>query len=338
MPLDSQTHRMLRQLTEMKFVLTRSVTPVQARKRQRSLAQLMAVGETEPVAHIENRFIPGPVGDIQLRIYTPRGSGPFPILIYFHSGGGVLGDLDSEDSLCRRLTNLAECLVISVGYHLAPEYKFPAGPEECYFVVRWVAAHAADINGTSSRIAIGGMSSGGNLAAVIAHMARDRGGPALAFQLLLTPFTDFRLPRTPSLEEYAEGYLLTREDIIWFANHYLNNAEDSLNPLASPALASTFSGLPPALIITAEYDPLRDDGEQYGKRLKEAGVPVTISRHSGAIHGFMVPGQLHAVLIESAKALGAAFTSKQIDTAYQAVSQIGRSYLACETRKETNDE
>lgn len=307
MPLDPQTHAALKRLKAINFVLTRNMTPAQARERERALVQLTASSEAESVANIENHHIPGPVGEIPLRIYTPQGCEPFPILIYFHGGGGVIGDLDSEDAFCRRLTNLVGCLVVSVGYHLAPEYKFPAGAEECYAASQWVWAHAASYNGDPARIAIGGMSAGGSLAAVVAHMARDRGGPALVFQLLLVPLTDFRLPHTPSLEKYAEGYLLTIEDIIWFTNHCLNNEEDKTNPLASPYLASTLSGLPPALIITAEYDPLRDDGERYGNRLKEAGVPVTISRRKGAIHGFLVPDQLNPVLAEAATALRAAF-------------------------------
>lgn len=307
MPPDPQTQAILERLKAIDFVLTRNVTPVQARKRQQALAQLTAHARPEPVAHVKNIAIPGPVGEIPLRIYLPQGQGPFPILLYFHSGGGVLGDLDSEDALCRRLTNLAECLVVSVDYRLAPEYKFPVGQEECYAATRWVATHASSFNGLPSRIAVGGMSAGANLATVVTQMARDRGEPALVFQLLLVPVTDFRLLSTPSLEEYAEGYFLTREDLIWFMNHLLEREEDVLNPLASPGLAPTLAGLPPALIITAEYDPLRDDGEQYGKRLQEAGVPVVISRRQGAIHGFLVPNQLNPVLSESAAALRAAF-------------------------------
>jgi acetyl esterase len=283
------------------------MTPVQARKRERALAQLTATGEPEPVARVENRSIPGPLGDIPLRIYTPRGCGPFPILIYFHSGGGVIGDLDSEDGVCRCLANLASCLVVSVDYRLAPEYKFPRGLEECYAATCWAAMHASSFNGISSQIALGGMSSGGNFAAVVAHMARDRGGPALVFQLLLVPFANFLLPDTPSLEAYGEGYLLTRQDIAWFGHHYLNGKEDMRNPLASPYLASNFSGLPPALVMSAEYDPLRDDGERYGHRLKEAGVSVTISRRLGAVHGFLVPNQLQPALAEAAAALEVAF-------------------------------
>jgi acetyl esterase len=307
MPLDAQTHAALTRLRAINFALTRDLTPAQVRARERALRRLVATGEPEAIGQVEDRSIPGPVGEIPLRIYSPRGDGPFPILLYFHGGGGVMGDLDSEDALCRRLTNLAECMVVSVGYHLAPEHKFPAGPHECYAACQWVAFHAASFRGLPSQLAVGGMSAGGNLAAVITHMARDNGGPNLVFQLLLAPLTDFRLPNTPSMEAYATDHLLTREDIHWFAKHCLSSEEDKTNPLASPCLSSTFADLPPALIVTAEYDPLRDDGEHYGEQLKQAGIPVTISRRPGAIHQFLVPDQLNSVLAESAAALRAAF-------------------------------
>lgn len=311
MPLDPQTSAILKRLNEINFVLTRNMTPVQARKRQRALTQLVATGQPEPVAYLAERSLPGPDGDMRIRIYGPSGSGPFPILIYFHSGGGVIGDLDTDDDFCRRLTNMTTCLVMSVDYHLAPEYKFPSGPEECYAATQWIATNAASLNGDPARIAVGGISAGGNLAAVVAHMARDRGSPQLVFQLLLVPVTDFRFPDTPSMLAYAEGYLLTREDILWFTRHGLTCTEDKINPLASPCMASSFSGLPPALIITAEYDPLRDDGERYGNLLKEAGVPVTVSRRTGAMHGFIVPDQFQLVLAEAATALRAAFACEQ---------------------------
>lgn len=307
MPLDTQTQTLLKRLEAINFALTDDMTPTRARARSRALAQWTASRDPEPVAHIEDRHIPGPAGEIPLRFYTPQGSGPFPILIYFHSGGGVIGDLDSEDGHCRRLTNLAECLVISVDYHLAPEHKFPSAPEECYAATEWIAAHAPDFNGDPTRIAVGGMSSGANLATVVTLMVRDRGTPSLIFQLLLVPITDYRSPDTSSLEDCGEGYLLTKRDMTWFAQHYFGNKEDRLQPLASPYLAPTLAGLPPALVMTAEYDPLRDDGERYGNRLKEAGVPVTISCRPGAIHGFLVSGQLNQALAEAAVALRTAF-------------------------------
>lgn len=309
MPLDPQTRAVLERLKSINFVMAHTMTPTQVRERQRGLLRLTTIAAPEVVAGVENSSLPGPYGEIPLRVYTPSGHGPFPLLIYFHSGGGVVGDLDSEDALCRRLVNLAQCLVFSVDYRLAPEYHFPVGQEESYAATNWIAAHAASFNGSSAQIAVGGMSAGGNLAATVTHMVRDRGGPELVFQLLLTPITDFRLPPTFSLAAYAEGYLLTRKDIDWYLAHCLEREEDRHNPLASPYLSSTFSGLPPALIVTAEYDPLRDDGERYGMRLKAAGIPVTLSRRSGAIHGFFVSDQLQAVLAESASALRAAFAA-----------------------------
>ena len=242
--------------------------------------------EPEQVARVENRTIPGPAGEIPVRIYTPQGSGPFPALVFFHGGGWVICNLDTHDGTCRSLANGAGCVVVSVDYRLAPEHKFPAAPEDCYAATQWVAKNAAELNVDASHIAIGGDSAGGNLTAVVAQMARDQGDPHLVFQLLIYPATNFRMD-TPSIEENATGYFLTKDDMIWFMNHYLNGEEDKTNPLASPMLASDLSNLPPALIITAQYDPLRDEGELYGQKLKEAGVPVTISRYEGVIHGFV---------------------------------------------------
>jgi acetyl esterase len=225
----------------------------------------------------------------------------------------VIGDLETHDELCRTLANESGCLVVSVDYRLAPEHKFPACTEDCYAATKWVAQNAAQFNGDPSRIAIGGDSAGGDLAAVVAHMARDRGGPPLVFQLLIYPATDLRM-KTPSIEENAEGYFLTKQDMIWFTNHYLNSESEKENPLASPLLATYLSGLPAALIITAEYDPLRDEGEQYGQRLKEAGVPVTSSRYNGMIHGFVSLGavldQGKQAVAECSAALRAAFHSQ----------------------------
>jgi len=283
MPLDPQIQAVLEQMTALSLSLTRGMTPAQAREQQKAMA---LPTEPESVANVENRLIPGPAGEIPIRTYIPQGSGPFPMLVYFHGGGMVVGDLDSPDPICRSLTNQVSCLVVSVDYRLAPEHPFPAAPEDCYAATQWVAAHADEMQGDASRVAIGGDSAGGNLAAVVAHMARDRGGPSLVFQLLIYPATDYR-HTTPSMEENATGYLLTKEDVLWYRNHYLRHEADKTNPLASPLLASNLSGLPPALIITAEYDPLRDEGEQYGERLREAGVPVTVSRYQGMIHAFV---------------------------------------------------
>ena len=315
MPLDPQAQTYLDQIAALNVPPLHTLTP--ELMRQWISMQRATFGEPEPVANVENRVIPGPAGDIPVRIYTPQGNGPFPVLVFFHGGGWVICDLDTHDGLCRSLTNQAGCIVVSVDYRLAPEHKFPAAPEDCYAATRWVAGNAAQLNGNPSRVAVGGDSAGGNLAAVISQMARDRGGPPLVFQLMIYPATDFKA-NTLSMEENARGNGLEKQDMIWFMNHYLNGEEDKLNPLASPLRASNLSGLPPALIITAEYDPLRDEGELYGQRLKAAGIPVTISRYNGMIHGFLSMAAIFAqgkqAIAECATALQAAFTPEPTPT------------------------
>lgn len=243
-------------------------------------------GEPEPVSKVEDRLIPGPERAIPVRIYTPEGYGPFPVLAFFHGGGWVIGNIDTHDATCRSLTNAAGCITVSVDYRLAPEHKFPAATEDCYAVTAWVAKNAGAINGDAARIAVGGDSAGGNLAAVVALMARDRGGPELVYQLLIYPVTDYYKPGTPSYQENAEGYFLTREGMIWFWDLYLSGEDEALHPYVSPLQAESLNGLPPAMVITAEFDPLRDEGEIYANRLKDAGVPVTYARYEGMIHGF----------------------------------------------------
>jgi acetyl esterase/lipase len=285
MSLDPQVQAYLEQLASFKFPQLHTFPPELARAGMRR--QIAQLGEPEPVAHVEDRTLPGATEDIPVRIYTPEGNGPFPLLVFFHGGGYVLGDLDTHDGLCRSLTNGAGCIVVSVDYPLAPEHKFPTALKVGYAATQWVAEHAATINGDASRIAVGGDSAGGNLAAVVALMARGQDGPALTFQLLIYPDLDFRRTNF-SIREYAGKYgNITREGQNWFMDHYLNNAEEKLNPLVSPLLAPDLKGLPPAFIITAEYDALRDEGEQYGQRLEEVGVPVTVNRYQGMIHEFV---------------------------------------------------
>ncbi len=245
-----------------------------------------ALGGAGPeVAKVENRSIPGPAGEVPVRIYWPGGAGPHPVLVYFHGGGFVLCDLDSHDGTCRLLTSGAGCITISVDYRLAPEHRFPAAPEDCYAATCWAASNAAGLGGDPERIAIGGDSAGGNLAAVVALMARERGGPGLVHQLLVYPVTDHELD-TPSYRQNADGYMLTRDAMAWFWKHYLERPADGENPHASPLRASDLSGLPPATLITAEFDPLRDEGEAYAQRLRDAGVAVDLRRYDGVIHGF----------------------------------------------------
>jgi acetyl esterase len=248
-------------------------------------SQVLSPGAPEPVGKLVDRRIPGPAGDIPVRIYTPKGRGPFPVLVYFHGGGFVLCNLDTHDGTCRSLANGAGAVVVSVDYRLAPEHRFPAAPEDCYAAAQWVSRNAAEIGADPTRIAVGGDSAGGNLAAVVALMARDRGAPPLRFQLLIYPVTDFAFD-TASYRDNAEGYFLTTGMMKWFWSQYLADPAAGAQAYASPLRARDLRGLPPALCITAGYDPLRDEGEAYACRLADAGVAATTSRYDGMFHGF----------------------------------------------------
>jgi len=221
-----------------------------------------------------------------VRIYTPEVSAePLPVLVLFHGGGFIAGSPDSHDGGARELCALAQAIVVSVDYRLAPENRFPAAAEDCHAALLWAAAHAAELGGDATRLAITGDSAGGNLAAAVALMNRDRGGPALALQVLVYPVIDPACA-TPSARANGEGYLLTTASMKWMWSLYVNGADDYANPYAAPIAAASLAGLPPALVITAEFDPLRDEGEAYGRALEAAGVPTTISRYDGMIHGF----------------------------------------------------
>ena len=310
MPLDAQTQAVVDSIAASGEPPMHTLSVAEARQAQLKAVAAMG-GKPETVGHSEDRELPGPQGTIPVRIYSPKGKGPFPLLVFFHGGGWVIGDLDSHDVLCRRLTNAAGCVTVAVHYRLAPEHKFPAGLEDCYAATQWVAAHAATINGDATCIAVGGDSAGGNLATAVALMARDRGGPTLVYQLLIYPTTDYYLPGTRSLVENAEGYFLTRDGIIWFWNHYVQRGADAKHPYASPLRAPDLSGLPPALVQTVEFDPLRDEGEQYVARLREAGVPVAHTRYNQTIHAFVllagVIDQAKTAIAECAAGLRAAF-------------------------------
>ncbi len=282
MPLDPQAKLMIDQMAAMNLPDFSTLTPEEARK-QFEAAQLPL--PPIEIAGVEDRTLPGPEGEIPVRIYTPEGGAPFPVLVFFHGGGWVIGDLESHDALARKLALEAGCLVVAIDYRLAPEAKFPAAPEDCYAATCWVTEHAAEIGGDPARIAIGGDSAGGNLSAVVAQMARDRGGPELCFELLVYPVTNHDYS-TPSYTENAEGYFLTRASMEWFWNHYLSEASEGQHAYASPLRAHSLAGLPPTLVITAEFDPLRDEGEAYAEKLRQAGVPVSCTRYDGQIHGF----------------------------------------------------
>ena len=311
MPLDPQAKAVLDQFASMGGQQLHEMSVAQA--RELILGMVALAGEPESVARIENRTVPGPAGEIPVRIYTPVGTAPFPVLVYFHGGGWVIGNLDTHDGICRSLANRVGCLVVSVDYRLAPEHPFPAAPEDCYAATRWLAEHAGSLGGDKGRIAVGGDSAGGNLAAVVALMARDRGGPKLAFQLLVYPATDTDF-ETRSYRENSEGYFLTRADMVWFWNHYAPRDEDRRNPYAAPLRAASLRGLPPALVITAEFDPLCDDGNAYAARLREDGVPVRLSQQDGLIHGFFQMGAVidrgRASVDEASRAVKDAFATR----------------------------
>ncbi len=263
------------------------LTPQEIRADRAAHADVMAAlaGPLQEVARVEDRTIPGPSQPIPVRVYWPEAGKKLPALIYYHGGGWVIGSLDSVDRSCRALANASGCVLISVDYRLAPEHKFPAAVEDADAAVRYVAEHAAEFDIDPNRIAVGGDSAGANLATVACLIARDRGGPKIAFQLLVYPVTDYDDDRASS-HEFAQGYFLTRPMMDYFWGHYLAQPADGRNPHASPIQAESLAGLPPAMVITAECDPIRDQGEAYAQHLRESGVPVSVKRYEGAIHAF----------------------------------------------------
>ena len=297
MALDPQARAVLDQMAETGGPPINELSVNEARQASASLAAMQ--GLPERVGSVEDRTLRGPGGDLRVRIYAPFGDGPFPVLMYFHGGGWVIGDIESSDGLCRILTNAAGCIVVSVDYRLAPEHPFPAAADDAYHATLWTATHAASFGGDPSHIAVCGDSAGGNLAAVVAQIARDRGKPAICFQLLIYPVTDAAC-NTPSYSENAEGYFLTREAMQWFWNHYVQKEVDHSHPYASPLRASNLARLPAALVITAEFDPLRDEGESYAERMRAAGTPVQLTRYDGMIHGFFA---MSAIIDQGKKAI-----------------------------------
>lgn len=239
----------------------------------------------EPVALINHIQIPTPEGGVLARVYTPKGEGPFPVLVYFHGGGWVIGSLDLYDSSCRGLCNAVKCIVVSVAYRLAPEAKFPAGVNDAYLATQWVMNNAASLNGDPKRVAVGGESAGGNLAAVVCLKIKAENGLMPVAQLLIYPVTDSRM-NTESMNKFTETKPLNKAMMNWFYSHYLENESDKNNPFVSPMLAEDLKGLPPAIIVTAEYDPLRDEGEAYAKRLSDAKCLFDYTRYEGTVHEF----------------------------------------------------
>ncbi|MCK5922160.1 MAG: alpha/beta hydrolase, partial [Methylococcales bacterium] len=244
-------------------------------------------GQPVDVHAVANQTIPTPAGELPIRLYTPRpinDNEKLPVLTFFHGGGWTVGDLDTHDVLCRYLSLHADCLVVAVDYRMGPEHKFPAAVEDSWAATKWVSENAATFGGDATRIAVGGDSAGGNLSAVVAHQAKN--DPlSLVFQMLIYPSVDAGTDY-PSRTEYAQGYFLTKESMDWFFGNYVNGESDYTDPRVSPMMADDFSELPPALVITAGFDPLQDEGKAYAEKLRAAGVPTEYTHYESMIHGF----------------------------------------------------
>lgn len=282
MPIDPQIQAMLDAAKDLPPMHT---VPVEAARA--GVERQFVTGLPKPeVGKVEERTIDGPGGPLRLRIYTPAGEGPFPLLAFYHGSGFCVCSLDTHDDMCRHLCRGSGAVVCSVDYRLAPEHKYPAGPDDCVAATRWAAEHAAELNADPNRIAIAGDSAGGNMAAVVALRLRDEGGPKLVGQLLIYPVTDHYTAETPSMTKHATGTGLMRDTMIWFWDNYLGDSTQAENSYVSPIRARDLSNLPPALVITAEYDVLCDEGESYAERLRQAGVPTRMTRYDGMNHGF----------------------------------------------------
>jgi acetyl esterase len=269
---------------------THELSPADARRYYRE-RRLFTQPDPPPLPEVRDLTADGPAGPIPLRLYRPRtDAGALPVLVYYHGGGWVIGDLDTHDVLCRQLALGAGCAVVAVDYRMGPEHRFPAAVDDCVAAARWVRANAAALGVDGSRLAIGGDSAGGNLAAVVAIAARDAGDPPIAFQLLIYPATDQRRG-APSHTTNAQGYLLTADSMRYYHDHYIDDPHHDLDWRASPLLAPDLARLPPALVLVAGYDPLRDEGVQYAQRLTESGTRATLVSFERQIHGFVPMGR-----------------------------------------------
>lgn len=286
MALDAQAQAILDQMVEAGGPKLNELPPAESRALYKTLVETLDLADV-PIGKVEDRTIPGPAGDIPLRIYTPvaAASGALPVLVYFHGGGWVIGDLDTHDTLCRTLANESGVKVISVDYRLAPEHRYPAAFDDAFAAVKWTEDNAAEIGIDANRIAVGGDSAGGNLAAAVALKARAAKAPHVAFQMLIYPATDATAD-TASMRERATGYLLEKETMDWFYGQYLPAGTDRAEPTVSPGRAASFEGLPPAYVLTAGFDPLRDEGKAYADALNAAGVAVEYVDYDSIIHGF----------------------------------------------------
>ena len=286
MPMHPQVQALVDKLASSDFSSIQDLSPDAARAQYATMVELRAEAAL-PMASVEDRQVPTDAYNVPVRIYRPEGvSTSAPCFVFMHGGGHVFGNLDTHDTLCRNLATAVPCVVVSVDYRLAPEHKFPAAADDSFAAVQWVATNANELGVDPDRLAIGGDSAGGNLAAVCALMAREASGPSIALQILVYPVTDYGCD-TPSYERYKEGYgMLERNSMKWFRNHYLRSPADYDDWRAAPLQAKDVSGLPPACVILAEYDVLHDEGLAYAERLKTAGVDVEVREFEGMIHGF----------------------------------------------------
>jgi acetyl esterase len=304
-PLDPSIEALLAEMAEQGAKPFEELSVPEARVAARAFAELQ--GPPEDVASVEHHFIPGPTADLPVRIYTPEGDGPFGGLVYFHGSGWVVLNIEVCDTTMRSLANSTGCVIVAVNYQKAPEHPFPIPFDDCWAALEWTVENADAFDVDAARIGLVGDSAGGTLAAAMCLHARDRGGPAIAFQGLIYPVTDYGWD-TASYHENAEGYLLQRESMHWFWDHYIPDPSVAGDPRVSPLRAADHSNLPPAFVATAEFDPLRDDGRQYSEKLHDAGVPTTYVEYEGMIHGFywmqgVTDGakRLHADLAEAVR-------------------------------------
>lgn len=294
MPLAREYEAMFAALAESPAPPITELSLAEGRELYRAMRPVLS---ELPVGHIENRNLPGPAGDVPVRIYTPAGDGPFGVFVNFHGGGWVIGDLDTADAVCRLLSSAARCIVVSVDYRLAPEHPYPAAVEDAYAATCWVADNANALGG-SRKLAVGGESAGGNLAAVVALKARDEAGPRIDFQLLAYPVVDHDFSRA-SYSENGEGYILEIATMRWFWDHYAPDPARRLDPYVCPLRAESLAGLPPALILTAEFDPLRDEGHAYAERLSSAGVETEALCMDSLVHDFLATAPIFDVSREA---------------------------------------
>ncbi|WP_206108029.1 alpha/beta hydrolase [Paludisphaera soli] len=285
-PLDPQVREFLGKLAASGLPTVDQMTPSQARTQMGVSTRFL--GRLPRVGRVEDRTIPGPGGGLPIRVITPVNldERPAPVVVYYHGGGWVVGDLASHEGVCRAMANASGAIVASVGYRLAPEHPYPAAADDAYAALSWFAKHAGEVGGDPTRLAVCGDSAGGNLAAVAALTARDRGGAALALQILAYPILDCDF-ETESYRLFAEGCMLTRAEMLWYWDQYVPDPGLRYEPYASPMRATDLSGLAPALVLTAGHDVLRDEGERYAERLSASGTPAKLTRYGGMIHGFL---------------------------------------------------